>query len=112
MTKRNTPEFTRNRLIALENEPICHWCHKAKSTEADHLIESDRGGTDELSNLVGSCKPCNATRGNRYLNAKRTAQQHSRAEHLGLQKTPEKQKNNQNFFNNEKKMRKFTFKLK
>ena len=107
MTKRNTPEFTRNRLIALENEPICHWCHKAKSTEADHLIETDRGGSDDVSNLVGSCKPCNASRGNRYLNAKRTAQQHSRAEHLGLQQNAQKTKkpkNNDNFLKNEKKM--------
>ena len=96
----------RNRLIVLEHEPVCHWCHKAKSTEADHLIETDRGGTDDLDNLVGSCKPCNAARGNRYLNNKRAQQQHSRAEHLGLQKNAEKTqkpKNNQNFFNNEKK---------
>lgn len=107
MTKRNTPEFMRNRLIVLEHEPICHWCRKAKSTEADHLIETDRGGTDDLDNLVGSCKPCNATRGNRYLNNKRAQQQHSRAEHLGLQKNAQntkKPKNNQTFFNNEKKM--------
>ena len=39
MTKRNSPEFMRNRRIALENEPICHWCRKAPSTEADHLLE-------------------------------------------------------------------------
>jgi 5-methylcytosine-specific restriction endonuclease McrA len=78
MTKRNTPEFTRNRRIVLENEPICHWCRKAPSTEADHLIESDRGGSDDLDNLVGSCKKCNATRGNSYLNNKRAAQQHAR----------------------------------
>jgi hypothetical protein len=84
MTKRNTPEFMRNRRIALENEPICHWCHKAPSTEADHLIEVDRGGTDDIENLCGSCKKCNATRGNSYLNAKRSAQQHARAEILGL----------------------------
>ena len=53
MTKRNTPEFMRNRRIVLEHEPICHWCHKAPSTEADHLIEVDRGGTDDIENLCG-----------------------------------------------------------
>ena len=84
MTKRNSPEFMRNRAIILEHEPTCHWCHKAPATEADHLIEVDRGGTDDLDNLVGSCKKCNATRGNRYLNQKRNAQQHARAEHLRL----------------------------
>jgi hypothetical protein len=46
----------RNRRIALENEPICHWCHKAPSTEADHLIEVDSGGTDDLENLVAHAK--------------------------------------------------------
>jgi phage terminase large subunit-like protein len=107
MTKRNTPEFMRNRRIVLEHEPICHWCRKAPSTEADHLIEVDRGGTDDIENLCGSCKKCNATRGNSYLNAKRSAQQHARAELLGLDKNAQKTqkpKNNQNFFNNEKKM--------
>ena len=95
MTKRNSPEFMRNRRIVLENEPICHWCHKAPSTEADHLIEVDRGGTDELENLCGSCKKCNATRGNQYLNAKRTRQQHARAEHLGLEKKPQTNQNHE-----------------
>jgi len=102
MTKRNSPEFMRNRRIVLENEPICHWCHKAPSTEADHLIEVDRGGTDDLENLCGSCKKCNATRGNRYLNQKRTAQQHARSEHLRLDpkttKRPNQQKTEQDFF--------------
>jgi len=102
MTKRNSPEFMRNRRIVLENEPICHWCHKAPSTEADHLIEVDRGGTDDLENLCGSCKKCNATRGNRYLNQKRTAQQHARLEHLRLDpkttKRPNQQKTEQDFF--------------
>jgi hypothetical protein len=99
MTKRNTPEFMRNRRIALENEPICHWCRKAPSTEADHLIEVDRGGTDDIENLCGSCKKCNATRGNSYLNAKRSAQQHARAELLGLDQN---QKKPQTFLKNTK----------
>ncbi len=89
----------RNRRIALENEPICHWCRKAPSTEADHLIEVDRGGTDDLENLCGSCKKCNATRGNSYLNAKRSAQQHARAELLGLDQN---QKKPQTFLKNAK----------
>jgi 5-methylcytosine-specific restriction endonuclease McrA len=101
MTKRNSPEFTRNRLIVLQHEPICHWCRKAPSTEADHLIESDRGGSDDLDNLVGSCKKCNATRGNNYLNNKRAAQQHARSEHLRLdpqtKKKAETQKNDTDF---------------
>ncbi len=102
MTKRNSPEFNRNRAIILEHEPICHWCRRAPSTEADHLIESDRGGTDDLDNLVGSCKKCNATRGNRYLNQKRSAQQHARSEHLRLDqqttKKPKLEKNDLDFF--------------
>ena len=101
MTKRNTPEFTRNRLIALENEPICHWCTKAPSTEADHLIEVDRGGTDDIENLCGSCKSCNATRGNRYLTAKRTHQQHARAELLGLDQKAKKTEKPQTFLKNQ-----------
>ena len=93
----NTKQFQTNRKIILEHEPTCHWCHKAPSTEADHLIELDRGGTNELDNLVGSCKKCNSRRGNQYLNNKRAQQQHNRAEHLRLDPNQNKtKKQNQN----------------
>ena len=78
MTRRATPEFLRARQQLLQEQPLCHWCRKAPATEADHLIEHDAGGTDELDNLVPSCKPCNSRRGANYVNTKRTIQEQRR----------------------------------
>ena len=63
---RATTEFRTNRAKLLADNPLCHWCANALATEADHILESDRGGGNELSNLVPACKPCNARRGQAY----------------------------------------------
>lgn len=61
-----TAEYRQNRKLAIEREPQCHWKFPhctGKSTQADHIIPVAQGGTNELSNLVGSCGRCNAWRG-------------------------------------------------
>lgn len=62
-------KYRTNRRILLRDNPACHWCGKP-ATEADHLIERDLGGSDEIENLVPSCKPCNSRRGAEYVNRK------------------------------------------
>jgi len=48
----------------IEAMPICHWCQKAPSTQADHLIEVDRCDDPyDITLIVGSCASCNASRG-------------------------------------------------
>jgi hypothetical protein len=58
--------YLQARAAILAGSPLCHWCGTAQATEADHLIEHDAGGTDDTSNLVPACKPCNGRRGARY----------------------------------------------
>ena len=66
-----TAQWKALRRQVLEEEPTCHWCHRRPSTQADHLIELDRGGDPyNRDNLVGSCASCNASRGARHVNAK------------------------------------------
>jgi len=66
MPKRTSdPTYLAARRAILQGDPTCHWCG-APATEADHLIEHDRGGTDTPDNLVPACKPCNSRRGNAY----------------------------------------------
>jgi len=65
-TEHASATYQRNRKLILSDNPPCHWCGINAASEADHLIETDRGGTSELSNLVPSCRKCNATRGNKY----------------------------------------------
>jgi hypothetical protein len=68
--------YRRNRQTLLANNPPCHWCGKygtkTNPMTADHLIEFDRGGSDDLDNLVPACRNCNSKRGAIY-KAKRDA---------------------------------------
>jgi 5-methylcytosine-specific restriction endonuclease McrA len=61
-----SPEYQRNRRLAIEREPLCHWrlpgCTTG-STTADHVVSLSKGGDHTLSNLVGSCRSCNEKRG-------------------------------------------------
>lgn len=70
--------YLKARRELLADKPRCHWCKKRQATEADHLIEHDRGGADTPDNLVPSCKPCNARRGANYKAAKGRARQAAR----------------------------------
>ncbi len=68
------PAYKANRLKVLALEPVCHWRFEGctgKSTTADHLLAVSQGGGNELSNLVGSCMPCNRRRGIQLGNATR-----------------------------------------
>ena len=67
---RSTQAYQKNRAELLKDKPMCHWCKRKPATEADHLIEVDRGGSNDLDNLVPSCKQCNARRGANYKAAK------------------------------------------
>ena len=77
------PTYKRNRASILAGSPDCHWCGKNKATQADHLIELDRGGDHSLDNLVPSCGPCNAARGSRYVNQKAAQRIQARTKALG-----------------------------
>ena len=61
----NSKEYRDNRTELLRDNPQCYICGKP-ATEADHLLEYDRGGTHEMHNLAPICKPCNSRRGQRY----------------------------------------------
>jgi hypothetical protein len=63
--RQRTPQYLEARKQLLAGNPACHWCGQP-ATEADHIIEHDRGGTDTLDNLVPACKPCNSRRGQLY----------------------------------------------
>jgi|GEM_PF-6483365 len=61
------PKWEALRKACLERDShICTHCG-GHATEADHVIPKSMGGRDDLSNLIASCKPCNASRGNKML---------------------------------------------
>ena len=43
----------------------CHYCGSPHALTADHIVPRAHGGTDEASNLVPACAPCNTSRGKR-----------------------------------------------
>jgi hypothetical protein len=43
----------------------CAYCHaRGLPLELDHVMPRSRGGSDRVSNLVASCRPCNERKGN------------------------------------------------
>lgn len=72
----STKQWRDARRLTLENDPECHWCRlrgkRTKATQADHVIELDRGGDPyDLANIVSSCASCNASRGATFVNRKK-----------------------------------------
>ena len=66
-----TKRWKELRAQVLQDEPVCHWCRKAPSTQADHVIELDAGGDPyDRTGIVGSCASCNARRGAVFVNKK------------------------------------------
>lgn len=59
--------WERLRLRVLERDSyICAYCGNEADT-ADHIVAKDNGGTDEMSNLVAACNPCNGRKGARVI---------------------------------------------
>jgi hypothetical protein len=77
MSEYDRAEYKRARADLLAGNPLCHWCKRKPATQADHLIEVDRGGS-HTDGMVPSCGPCNARRGAQHLNRKRQHQQNVR----------------------------------
>lgn len=44
----------------------CVYCG-GEATEVDHRVALNRGGTDDIANLVSSCRHCNASKGDQLL---------------------------------------------
>lgn len=78
MTRDRSPEYKRNRAQLLAGSPPCHWCGTSPATEADHLVPYDVEPDDSITNLVPSCRSCNASRGATYGNLKRHKQHQAR----------------------------------
>lgn len=55
------------RLRILERDSyLCAYC-QAEATQVDHIIPRASGGTDEPSNLVAACGPCNLRKSDKHL---------------------------------------------
>lgn len=58
-------QFLRAKVFA-EKGSQCAYCG-ADANHVDHQVPKSRGGSDDLSNLVPSCSPCNLSKGNKTL---------------------------------------------
>lgn len=44
----------------------CHYCNSMEHLTVDHVVPRSRGGTDDASNLVAACRPCNTAKKDRH----------------------------------------------
>ena len=56
-----TYEYQQARRQVLTPDATCHWCG-ARATVTDHLLPLSAGGTNDITNLVPACTPCNSRR--------------------------------------------------
>lgn len=54
---------TSQRVIARDGG-VCAYCGDVATT-SDHVVPKSKGGTDDLSNLVAACRPCNSRKKDR-----------------------------------------------
>lgn len=61
---RNAPSAEELRALVAPGV-LCFYCETAPATTVDHFIPLARGGSHELSNLVGACRSCNSSKGSK-----------------------------------------------
>ena len=54
-------EMLRQYILALEGG-MCQYCGLRPANTVDHILPINRGGTDDVMNLVGACRSCNASK--------------------------------------------------
>ena len=63
----NTRAWREIRQRILERDHYtCAYCG-TEATQVDHIIARNNGGTDDPSNLVAACAPCNNKKSDKYL---------------------------------------------
>ena len=56
----NSAYYQKARAQVLQRDYFtCHYCGQSANT-VDHLIPLSKGGTDDVTNLVACCGPCNS----------------------------------------------------
>ena len=55
------------RAILMVHGHRCQYCG-SPAKEADHIVPTNLGGSDDEGNLTASCRTCNASKGNRRVN--------------------------------------------
>lgn len=54
------------RIWLLQRDGVCHYCRRPLdklTITIDHYIPKTKGGTDDIGNLVASCRECNQEKG-------------------------------------------------
>ena len=62
------PWHKKSMAVLLRDEFACRYCGEVTLTPTvDHQVPMCAGGTDDMSNLVCACHPCNASKGSKSI---------------------------------------------
>jgi len=61
----------------------CGYCYEREATVYDHMIPRSFGGTNDLSNLMPSCQPCNGLLGDKVFDSIQARREFVRARRAG-----------------------------
>jgi 5-methylcytosine-specific restriction protein A len=62
---------------------VCHWCG-GPARSVDHVTPKADGGSDDPTNLVASCVPCNSARSMQWVLARRRRRRSPAADRVGV----------------------------
>jgi len=63
----NISSLYRENLKLLASEKKCVYCGSLVKIELDHIIPKNKGGTDNIDNIIYSCKKCNISKSDKDL---------------------------------------------
>lgn len=68
--KRYGSEWRKIRVQYINESPLCEECLKSgklvPALEVHHIVEIDKGGSNDFSNLMSLCKPCHSRIGRNW----------------------------------------------
>lgn len=73
-------QHRRWRLLVLARDPVCRACKRELSTDADHIVPLDQGGTWAMDNGQGLCPRCHGQKTRREHSTTNTAGSAGKAE--------------------------------
>ena len=51
--------------LCVQQKHRCFYCGRRRTLTVDHVVPLSKGGLNDITNIVGACRPCNTRKGTR-----------------------------------------------